>query len=97
MKFDLFWNSASFQEMEKNVISSYLDVITSKCNYIGINSLVNGHIEGAGGQKEPITLDWISSNIIAKNFKEIELRKDFVAKRALEILNPGYDLKLFKK
>lgn len=97
MKFDFFWNSASFQEMEKNVISSYLDVITSKCNYIGINSLVNGHIEGAGGQKEPITLDWISSNIIAKNFKEIELRKDFVAKRALEILNPGYDIKLFKK
>ena len=45
--------------------------------------------------------DWEISKghgqIIAKDFKEIELRKDFVAKRALEILNPGYDVKLFKK
>jgi len=63
VKLDIFWNSASFQEMEPNVVENYLSLVREMDpGYVYINSLPGGNYwgewqEGMGGTKAPISED----------------------------------------
>ena len=53
---DLFWNAASFQEMEQNVVQNYLDWVDRlAAKRVLLYTSVTGHKPGAGGQVAPIT------------------------------------------
>lgn len=60
LKIDLFWNSASFQEMEPEVVRNYLELVKKMTpQYIYINALIEGNYwgtwkPGRGGTKVPI-------------------------------------------
>jgi putative sugar O-methyltransferase len=60
IKVDIFWNSASFQEMEPDVVENYLEIVKKMSpKYIYINALPTGNywgswLEGRGGTKEPV-------------------------------------------
>ncbi len=57
---DLFWNSASFQEMEPSIVENYLNIIQDmKPDHIYINAMPGGNYwgewkPGQGGTKEPV-------------------------------------------
>ncbi len=59
-KIDVFWNSASFQEMEPDVVSNYLSRVASMCpEWIFINALPMGNYwgewkPGRGGTEAPV-------------------------------------------
>lgn len=61
VKLDIFWNSASFQEMEPLVVQNYLTLVSKMSpKYVYINSLPGGNYwgewrEGIGGTKAPIS------------------------------------------
>ncbi len=97
LKFDLFWNSASFQEMEKNVVDNYLSYICKNSKNIFINSMIEGHKKGAGKQIEPITFQWISDRIKAKGFNQKGFNKKCIEKSAFHIELPGYSIGYFTK
>ncbi len=48
-KFDLFWNSASFQEMEPDVVENYLSIIQNSAKNIYLNQNMNGMPQGEKG------------------------------------------------
>lgn len=60
---DVFWNSASFQEMEPHVARNYLELaVKMNCSGIYINALPAGNFWGinhgaSGGTLEPVTED----------------------------------------
>jgi putative sugar O-methyltransferase len=97
VNFDVFWNAASFQEMEKNVVTEYLDRIAKRCDIVGINSLTYGHAQGAGGQLEPITLHWLSDEINSRGYRELSLENKSQANTVLDIANSSYEIKIFQK
>ena len=59
-KIDVFWNSASFQEMEPDIVKNYLSLVTSmSAGWIYINALPEGNYWGEwkpcrGGTKERV-------------------------------------------
>ena len=59
-KIDIFWNSASFQEMEPHVVKNYLDLVKKmRPDFIYINALPEGNYwgewkPGLGGTKEAV-------------------------------------------
>jgi len=61
VKIDLFWNSASFQEMEPNVVRNYLGLAAGMSpEWIYINAMPRGNYwgewkPGRGGTKTPVT------------------------------------------
>ncbi|MFN3348155.1 putative sugar O-methyltransferase [Pseudorhodoplanes sp.] len=57
---DYFFNSFSFQEMEKEVIRNYAAEIFRLVDKGAlIHSMAAGHRPGAGGQREPVTLEFL--------------------------------------
>lgn len=81
INFDLLLNHFSFQEMEKNIVSEYLKLLGKKINSSAfIQNNVDGQKGGAGGQIEPVTLDFIASCFRKNGFME-------------EKCNPVYALK----
>ncbi len=48
-KFDLFWNSASFQEMEPDIVENYLSIIRNSADYIYLNQNMSGMPTGKKG------------------------------------------------
>lgn len=60
----VFWNSASFQEMEPNVVLNYLEIVKRmKPQWIYINALPGGNYwgtwqPGKGGTREPVREDY---------------------------------------
>ncbi len=74
-KFDLFWNSASFGEMEPNVVENYLKQIGDNSNWIYLLQAEHGK-EGTDstGVETPMTFDFYN-----KTLKEYSiLQKEFV-------------------
>jgi putative sugar O-methyltransferase len=63
IKINLFWNSASFQEMEPDVVTNYLGLVKKMSpEWIYINALPGGNYRGTwspgkGGTKLPVTDD----------------------------------------
>ena len=50
-KYDLFWNSASFQEMEPDVVLNYLKFVNKQARYAFLHEAMNGkEVASAKGQ-----------------------------------------------
>ena len=69
IKIDLFWNSASFQEMEPDVVKNYLNlVVRMSPQWIYINALPGGNYwgkwkPGRGGTKQPVEEKYYIDNL----------------------------------
>jgi putative sugar O-methyltransferase len=49
LKLDLFWNAASFQEMEPDVVQNYLKTVDRTCQYVFLLEAMAGvHLKAAG-------------------------------------------------
>jgi putative sugar O-methyltransferase len=61
-KFDIFWNAASFGEMEPEVVQNYLSGIDSNCRFIYLTQARNGkEVKGKNHVRNPISfLDYCS-------------------------------------
>lgn len=70
MNFDLFWNSASFQEMEDDVIENYLKYIQNSTKNVFVNTLTQGHKQGLGGQHETISFERLANHIRSKGYTD---------------------------
>lgn len=97
IEFDLFWNSASFQEMEYNIVENYLDFVSKKAKNIFINTLIEGHKKGVGGQDEPITFQWISNKIVSMGYNQQQFTRSCVEKSAFNTELSNYSIGFFKK
>ena len=81
INFDLLLNHFSFQEMEKNIVSKYLALLGKKINSAAfIQNQATGHKKGAGGQVEPVTLDFIASCFHENGFVEKNLNPTYASK-----------------
>lgn len=58
---DLFWNAASFQEMEPHVVRNYLEIVAPTSEWIFLQELFSGKVRlsdgGATGVVEPVVLE----------------------------------------
>ena len=60
--FDFFFNAFSFQEMESEVCRNYaVQVLRLVERGVLLHSMTSGHELGAGGQKTPVTLEFLES------------------------------------
>jgi len=60
-QFDAFFNAYSFQEMEKDVCVNYARTVKPLVTrYVALHSMIAGHAPGAGAQREPVTIDFLS-------------------------------------
>lgn len=72
---DYFFNSFSFQEMEEEIVRNYVQEIFRLVDKGAlIHSMVQGHKPGAGGQRAPVTLEFLTQAFGEKwpNAKPIE-------------------------
>lgn len=54
-RFDVFWNAASFGEMEPEIVTNYLSYVGSNCNWIYLMQARNGKESSQGsGVRKPI-------------------------------------------
>ena len=69
LKVDIFWNSASFQEMEPNVVKNYLGIVKKMSpGYIYIDAMPKGNYwgewkPGKGGTKEPVLSSYYTDSL----------------------------------
>lgn len=57
---DYFFNAYSFMEMEQDICQNYADIIEKITRQgILIHSILPGHAPDAGGQKAPVTMDFL--------------------------------------
>jgi putative sugar O-methyltransferase len=72
LKINIFWNSASFQEMEPMVVNNYLNFVKKMDpDWIYINAMPGGNYwgewkKGRGGTKEPVTEEIYIDNLKCK-------------------------------
>ena len=96
-KADVFWNSASFQEMEPHVASNYLNLaVQMNCEDIYINALPAGNFWGvdhgsSGGTLEPVTEDVYFDALLHKYDLAATYCSDYFLR------NEGYVSYIFKK
>ncbi len=78
-------NAYSFQEMEISVVKNYIDTL-SKLTLKGywIMSSIDGHVEGAGGQKDNISLSLIES-LLPKGFDRVTLPASNLEEMSLKV------------
>jgi putative sugar O-methyltransferase len=93
---DLVWNSASFQEMEKDVVINYLSFVCRLTGAIFICSLLDGQEVRDGRQKEAITFDWIRQKITDFGFKE-KHNPFTMEKGLLRVELPGYETGYYER
>jgi len=67
LKFDLFWNESSFQEMEPDVVANYLSIVNSQADAVFLEQLMGGSNLGRPGEKwtviERTTLEHYKSGL----------------------------------
>ncbi len=77
MKIDLFWNAASFQEMEPDVVSNYLTIVNESAKAIFLQQTMEGKEEavkkGEHGVLKATTLKDYQNNL--KKFKLVKIEK----------------------
>lgn len=91
LEFDLLWNAASFQEMEKGVVLNYLRLLSKSTWNIFLVSLIEGLPKGFHGQKEPISLAWLIDSITKMDYTYSRCEKDCVEKNVFDLI--AYDKK----
>ena len=64
---DLFWNAASFQEMEREVVANYLSLVEGLgTKRMLLHTESQGIEPGAGGQQAPISAAWILEQLAGR-------------------------------
>jgi putative sugar O-methyltransferase len=96
LNYDLFWNSASFQEMEPDVVFNYLKFINRQTNkYIFLHEWMEGKnqaaAKGVPGVLEPTTLSHYEKGL--KDFQ----RQDLSASIILTHLTAPYKFSFWKR
>lgn len=97
LEYDLFWNSASFQEMEDEVVDNYLEHIGGASRSIFINTLTAGHRQGLGGQLHPISFDKLAREIRAKGFADSPMPADGIERSVCCAVLPRHTAALFTR
>ena len=97
LEFDLFWNSASFQEMEGEVVDNYLEYVSRTSSTVFINTLTHGHRKGLGGQREPIAFDQLARKICAKGYQQRQLVDDCAEMAAFRSVLPRHSIGVFAR
>lgn len=95
--FDVFWNTASFQEMESPIIAKYVDLAARTCAHAAILSLIEGHRPGAGGQSEPIPIESIHREFVTSGFDQLEVPENTQESHLLRTLQPLYELRVYRR
>ena len=94
-KFDIFWNAASFGEMEPNIVKNYLSYILEGCQAIFLLQARHGKESGKNrGVENPICFDDYVSML--NGFKLIDESDAFQAHRRLSE-SGGYFWAVWKK
>jgi putative sugar O-methyltransferase len=83
-KYDLFWNSASFQEMEPDVVLNYLKCVNEQTNYVFLNEMMGGqklaNRKGQLGVLEQTKLEHYKRGL--KDFELLDLSKSIFLPRS---------------
>jgi putative sugar O-methyltransferase len=97
-KIDLFWNSASFQEMEPDVATNYLKLVLEMApEWIYINALPRGNYyrewkSGRGGTKKPVLAQYYADTLDPAYENSVTYDTDYLSGRV-----PGYLSYIFKR
>jgi putative sugar O-methyltransferase len=71
---DALFNAFSFQEMEPEVCRNYAEAVSSRVRrYVMLHSSLAGHQPGAGGQRQPVTMEFLKQEFGAGFPESIEL------------------------
>jgi putative sugar O-methyltransferase len=83
IKVDLFWNAASFQEMEPKVVEHYLSIVRKVAKNIYLMQLMEGQSvssgPGTGGVIEKVTLETYRNSLAS--YKLVDLSKALYANK----------------
>lgn len=64
LRFDLFWNAASFGEMEPEIVRNYLDIVSENCKYIFLLQAAKGKESTATkGVRTPMDFNFYNSTL----------------------------------
>lgn len=97
LDYQLFYNSASFQEMEPDIVANYLDTLSERSERIFITSLTDGHKAGARGQKSRISFDWLAGELAARGFARKAMPAQTAEARAFAADLPNYSYGNFER
>ncbi len=95
--FDCLYNSASFQEMEVDIVTNYLNLVLPRCRSAFITSLIAGHRPGFRGQETQITYDWICEQICDRGFERLARDGKTTEEACFAADMPNYDFAAFSR
>jgi putative sugar O-methyltransferase len=80
-QFDVFWNAASFGEMEPEIVANYLSYVSSNCNWIYLMQARNGKesSQGSGVRKPIVFADY--NKMLAGRYELVQEEDAFDAHR----------------
>lgn len=79
VKIDLFWNCASFQEMEPSVVKNYLGIVKDMApQYIYINAIPEGNFQGT---KEPILSSYYTDSLCGNYQLSKQYKTDYFLRK----------------
>jgi putative sugar O-methyltransferase len=81
-QFDLFWNAASFGEMEPDVVENYLSIVKRSANWVYLLQARHGK-ETAGKNRVQSRIDFASYRRLLSGYNLCEERPAWVAHRRL--------------
>ena len=94
-KYDLFWNSASFQEMEPDVVLNYLKFVNKQAQYAFLNENMSGK-EVASKRGQPGVLEQTRLEHYKEGLRDFEL-KDISGSIFLPRSEPSYNFSFWNK
>lgn len=93
--FDMFWNAASFGEMEPNIVRNYLRYIDNGCGWVYLLQAAKGKESSESkGVKQPINFDFYSE-VLGGKFTKIVEEPGYEAHRRLS-QSGGYRQAIWK-
>jgi putative sugar O-methyltransferase len=94
-KFDIFWNAASFGEMEPEIVKNYLSYVLGSCNFIYLLQARKGkESTEKSGVVKPITFN--DYNLMLEGYQLIKESDAFEAHRKMS-QSGGYFQSIWKK
>lgn len=95
INFDIFWNAASFGEMEPDIVKNYLGYVLDSCDFIYLLQARNGKESArTSGVVTPITFN--DYNVMLRKYQLIKESDAFEAHRKMS-QSGGYFQSVWKK